>query len=208
MTTKLVLTKEDENLSKALSYGLRHNPKVWGIRLDKNGFAPLEAVLRGLRAQEKYSDVTLDDITRVVSTCPKQRYELVGNRIRARYGHSAVRIQLPEGEPPEILYHGTNAVAMEEIKKTGLKEMGRKDVHLTENTNLDFAIQSASRRLGGLEDKNVYLLAVNTAYARMLGAKFYDAKNGTWLSDPIPPEAIDWDATIVVSGVVTGRTKA
>lgn len=208
MATKLVLEKADKRLSKAISYGLRHNPKVWGIRLDKNGFARIEDVLKGLQAQETYADTTLSDLLRIVAECPKQRYEVVGNKIRARYGHSTIRIQLPEGEPPEILYHGTNASAMAKIKKSGLKEMNRKDVHLTDTTNLDFAIQSASRRLGGLEDKNVYLLAVNTLSARMLGVKFYDAQNGTWLSDAIPPEAIDWEKTIVMKGVFTGRTKA
>ncbi len=80
----------------------------------------------------------------MVCNSEKQRFEIKGDHISARYGHSHDKVQYPAGEPPAVLYHGTNNKALAAILKEGLKPMGRQYVHLSEGTH--FASFAGSRR--------------------------------------------------------------
>src|SRR5690606_25092984 len=103
-------------LSKALSLALRHRPEQFGLELDPEGFAPLEDVLAALRA--RVPDLTAADVEAVVATVEpdKQRFTLREGWIRAHYGHSlAARIEQRPAPPPETLWHGTHAGAVEAI---------------------------------------------------------------------------------------------
>ncbi|MDD9271590.1 hypothetical protein PUT07_31495 [Paenibacillus sp. MAHUQ-63] len=48
---------------------------------------------------------------------------MYGDRIRARYGRSHDKVQYPVGEPPVLLFHGTNAKAAPVILKEGMQAM-------------------------------------------------------------------------------------
>jgi putative RNA 2'-phosphotransferase len=62
----------------------------------------------------------------------KQRHELRDGRIRALYGHSTSRrIKKVAKQPPEILYHGTDAKVASLIILEGLKPIARQYVHLS-----------------------------------------------------------------------------
>ncbi len=74
------------HISKLLSLMLRHRPDEFGLQVDRYGFADLDEVLRAF--QDRNSTFTLEDIEKVVYDGEKQRFEIVENRIRARYGHS------------------------------------------------------------------------------------------------------------------------
>ncbi|KAL7527275.1 hypothetical protein ACHAXR_001875 [Thalassiosira sp. AJA248-18] len=72
--------KSDVQLSKALSWLLRHNAPSLGLKLAPDGFVPLENVLslnhprfRKKDGQPKY---TVEDITRMVQNNDKQRFRL------------------------------------------------------------------------------------------------------------------------------------
>jgi putative RNA 2'-phosphotransferase len=177
----------DMDLSKTMSYALRHHPEQFGLVLDEFGFVDVNALVRAISLNGfKYVDVTIDDITRIVNAPKpgeKKRYEIVGDKIRAYYGHSTGNIKKTPVEPPEVLYHGTTSNAWESIQKTGLDPMGRDFVHLSAETGT--AIIVAKRRTN-----QPVILIVDAKVAYKDGVKFYSEPNNVWLSDPIPVEYI------------------
>ena len=181
---------KEEALSRLMSYILRHNPYKFGLRLNDKGYCSLIALLDAIKKERKFEATTLDDIKQVVQNCEKQRYEITNNKVRARYGHSKVRALREPTTPPLTLIHGTVETRLASIREKGLLPMERQHVHLTTEETTDFAILSASRRA---KNTNVVLLTVDTVKAKDKGVLFYDEGKGTWLSQPIPPECIDWD---------------
>lgn len=171
----------EKSLSKLMTKALRHTPEEFGLMLDpEDGSCPASELLTAIRAQSRWSWVTMEDIGQVVRNSDKQRFELENGRIRARYGHSHDHIRYAPGEPPAVLYHGTNKQALSAIMREGLRPMGRQYVHLSEGTH--FATLAGSRR------GELVILQVDTVQARQSGAVFYYAGNEVWLADRVPAD--------------------
>ncbi|HYE98781.1 MAG TPA: RNA 2'-phosphotransferase [Planctomycetota bacterium] len=168
------------SLSKRMSRILRHEPERFGVVLDAEGFATLANLLDALRRERP--DVTEADVRAVVDTVEpgKQRYSIVGDEIRANYGHSVeVKIRHPVARPPELLLHGTAESALAGILSNGLKPMSRQYVHLTEDRALALSV-------GGRHGKP-RLIRVDAARAHGDGVRFYVANRSFWLADEVPP---------------------
>lgn len=123
-----------------------------------------------------------EDIEQVVRNSDKQRFEIEGGRIRARYGHSHDKVQYAPGEPPAFLYHGTNKKALQSILNEGLSPMSRQYVHLSEG--IHFATMAGSRR------GELVILKVDTLRTKQLGVTFYYAGNEVWLADRVLLESL------------------
>ncbi|MNI35178.1 RNA 2'-phosphotransferase [compost metagenome] len=177
-----MLNKKTElSLSKLLTKLLRHTPEEFGIVLEsKDGSCKLEDLLLVLHKEVKWKSITIEDIQQIVSQCEKQRFEIVGDRIRARYGHSHDKVSYSALVPPAKLYHGTNHNAVLSILEEGIYSMKRQYVHLS--VGLHFATLAGSRR-GELR-----IVAVDTVKATSLGVTFYYAGNEVWLADQVPAE--------------------
>ena len=83
-----------KELSKEISYALRHAPWEYELELDEEGFVPIEQLLHSLNQGGNYVDdrpVTKEDLEEIIRTSDKKRHEIVGDRIRALYGHSVPR---------------------------------------------------------------------------------------------------------------------
>lgn len=168
-------------LSKTVSHALRHEPWVYELELDEAGWVPIGELLTGLRDLRRFRDVTQDDLERMVATSDKRRYEIDGERIRARYGHSVPgRIALVAATPPEVLFHGTSPRAWAAIRTRGLVPMGRQYVHLS--TDVDTAVLVGRRK----SDAPV-ILRVRAAEASRAGVPFWRGNDMTWLADAVPP---------------------
>ena len=124
-------------LSKLLSYVLRHDPSSIGISLDDEGWVPIKVLARAIRdrwRRSNYSWLTTEHIVAVVLLDPRGRFELRGDAIRARYGHSRgvrVNIKYPIDKTVKLLYHGTEKRCLESILSEGIKPMKRQYVHLS-----------------------------------------------------------------------------
>ncbi|WP_046226769.1 RNA 2'-phosphotransferase [Paenibacillus dauci] len=173
--------QQEKQLSKWISLILRHSPEQYGIVLDEDAACPINELVQVICQERKWSFVTDEHIRYVVARSDKQRFEIMGDRIRARYGHSRPAIHYEASVPPDVLYHGTSVQAWTIIEKEGLRPMGRRYVHLSEKT--DFA-ELAGKRKGKL-----VLLKINTA-AAVDHIMFYNAGHGVWLCDHIPAECI------------------
>jgi len=166
-------------ISKYLSYLLRHNPE--GLSISKDGFVPLEDVLRKLK--KRFPEVD-KDVIESLATRPNSRFEIKNGRIRALYGHSIpVDIKLTAVKNIKYLYHGTSRRAADKILKEGLKPMGRRKVHLS--PSIEQAIKVGMRRT-----KNPVILRIDVEAAIREGLVFEKANELVYLSDEIPPKFI------------------
>lgn len=176
------MNKKDIQVSKAISYALRHNQKEFGITLDSEGWVDMSILLAALHAAHVYT--SLEQIKRIINESEKKRFEIRGDRIRATYGHSIEqKIEYTPQKPPTVLYHGTTHQAYREIaglSGKGLKPMGRQYVHLS--SDIKTAITVGKRR-----DPNPIVFAINAGMMYDDGIEFYHTGNDTtWLCDSIP----------------------
>ena len=94
-----------ERISRFLTYLLRHQPKEYPLVFDRRGFVDWRDVVAIV--QERFYDVTEDDIRAVVTDTQKQRFEIEAGKVRATYGHSfPVELDRGSAEPPAELYYG------------------------------------------------------------------------------------------------------
>lgn len=167
-------------ISKTLSYWLRHRPDAGGLTLDAQGWTAVDPVLAALGATNKCD---WDRLVEVVELNDKQRFELSadGDRIRARQGHSVeVELDWPEAEPPALLYHGTVERFLPAIRAEGLRPMRRHHVHLS--PDLETATRVGNRR------GQAVILTVRAGDMHAAGHTFYLTGNGVWLTDAVAPE--------------------
>lgn len=169
-------------LSKAIARVLRHRPDAAGVRLDKQGWCRIDELLAGMaRAGTVITRAQLDDIVRASD---KQRFTVSpdGQRIRAAQGHSVrgVDLQLRQKTPPDVLFHGTVAAALPDIRRQGLLPMRRHHVHLS----VDVA---AALTVGGRRGTPV-VLEVDARQMHVDGHRFWVSDNGVWLALAVPPK--------------------
>ena len=168
-------------VSKFLSFVLRHKPDEIGLTLGAEGWANIDELIE--KANTAGTTFDRADLLGVVASSDKKRFSLSadGLKIRAAQGHSvSVDLGLPSQEPPSILYHGTAMQFVEAILSEGLKPQARQQVHLSSDE--ETALQ-VGRRHG-----KPLVFRIDTAAMRGRGHKFYRADNGVWLTDMVPPE--------------------
>lgn len=172
-------------LSKLLSLILRHRPEKFGLVLVEQGFVPLADLLAAVRRERGFERVTEEQIRAVVASSDKQRFEIRGGEIRARYGHSVPEaVHYSAVEPPEILYHGTSPGALPAIRAQGLRPMRRQYVHLS--TTVEQA-----RAVGRRHSPVPVVLTVRARAARQAGVEFYRPEERLYLSAAIPTAFLD-----------------
>ena len=173
-------------LSKTMSHALRHAPEVYDLTLDPEGWVYADDLLAALRSKRQaWASLTLDDIRGMMAQSDKERYEIRGEYIRARYGHSVDgKLAYTPAEPPAILYHGTAARNVAPICDEGLRPMNRQFVHLSPDR---VTAQQVGQRKGG----ETVLLIVDASTAYRDGIDFYEGNESTWLADRVPPRYIN-----------------
>jgi putative RNA 2'-phosphotransferase len=175
----------EEKLGRLLVFVLRHHPEKVGITLDRKGSVDLETLVQALKKRPGFETVTRKTIELLaVSPISANRFEIVGDRIRATYGHSLQPgIQLEPSEPPPKLFNGTTEATAQLITKEGLKPAPKRLVHLS--THEEDAITVGLRRT-----QNPVIMVVDTRRAAKAGVRFYRGGPAVWLCDPIPADCI------------------
>ncbi len=166
--------------SRYISLILRHKPKTIGITLDEHGWANVDELIAGV---SRTHPLTMELLKEIVRTDEKQRYSFNEDKtlIRANQGHSIpVDVELPELEPPAILYHGTGQKYVESIDRQGLLPKSRLYVHLS--TDKDTAMKVGKRH--GVPV--IYTIQAGKMFAD--GYLFYRSVNGVWLTKKVPIE--------------------
>lgn len=192
MTTKQEQKREIE-ISKTLSFFLRHGAKSNNLKMNSDGFVCLKDLLE----RKEFTGVTLTDIQRIVKNCPKQRFTLIqmGNNnnnsseeqtkesdwlIRANQGHSMeVEVEMEQltiDTAPSQAIHGTYTDAWNQIKNTGLSKMARQHIHLAENMPDGITV------ISGMRSSCQIAIYIDIKRAIKDGFKFYRSANGVILT--------------------------
>ncbi|TDG36366.1 RNA 2'-phosphotransferase [Pedobacter changchengzhani] len=172
-----------KGISKYLSLVLRHAPETIQLKLDENGWALVDELIEKLNLSGQQIDLSL--LKYVVENNDKKRFTFNEDetKIRANQGHSIdIELALDAVEPPEILYHGTVAKYLDNIKIEGLQKMSRQHVHLSKDK--ETAIIVGSRR------GSAQILSINATQMYKDGYKFYLSENKVWLTDVVPAKYI------------------
>ena len=168
--------KKHKELSKHLSYVLRHKPEAIGIELDENGWTSVGDLIA-----KSPKGFTPEIIEFIVSNNDKKRFILSenGDRIRANQGHSVnVDLALQATIPPSVLFHGTATRFLDSILSNGLKKMKRHHVHLSAD------LETASKV--GMRHGKLVILTIDAAAMQNAGHIFFQSENGVWLTDSVP----------------------
>lgn len=173
--------KSNTNLSKYLSYILRHHPEDVKLQLQDGGWVETWALINNINQYSKYN-IDIEKLKSIVDTDNKQRYSFKEDYkyIRANQGHSIKNLDMhyKEVTPPESLYHGTSEKSLNDIIKSGeLKPMSRQLVHLSKD------IETA-KNVGSRHGK-VVVLKIKCQEMIKDKIKFYQSENGVYLVEKV-----------------------
>ena len=169
-----------EELSKEISYALRHAPWEYELEITEEGWVPIGQLIDALNKEEKWKNVCEADLEEMINKSEKKRHELVDGKIRACYGHSIpMKILKEEKIPPNDLYHGTARRFLKSINESGLLPQSRQYVHLSQD--IETAINVGKRH-----DDKPSILIIDAKMAWNDGIKFYLGNEKVWLADRIP----------------------
>ncbi|XP_041448141.1 LOW QUALITY PROTEIN: tRNA 2'-phosphotransferase 1, partial [Drosophila obscura] len=131
-------TKQCDQMSKKLSWLLRHGAQSRGIAIQADGFVNISDI----QSRPQFAHFSLQKLQKIVASDAKQRYTLRWNEerkfheIRANQGHSLASVQgeaclerISNAEQVPLAVHGTYYRCWESIKAQGLGRMQRNHVH-------------------------------------------------------------------------------
>lgn len=176
------VTPQDRHvqLSKFLSYALRHAAADVRLRIDRHGWARMSDLVLACNDAGLQTDAA--ELLRVMAQGEKQRFELDARSGRARstHGHSMdIDLGLAPEVPPSVLFHGTSARAVERVLAEGIHRARRQFVHLTADP--ESAAIVAGRR------GRAVVLNVDAARLHADGGAFFRSAGGVWLTREVPP---------------------
>lgn len=179
------MSKSQTEVSKFLSYVLRHQPEAIGLRLDNEGWADIDTLIACAAREHVQLDRQL--IQSVVENNDKKRFAISadGQRIRAVQGHSSRQVDITfiVTTPPEFLFHGTATRFVDAIREQGLIPGARQYVHLSDN-------ETTAAEVGKRYGKPV-VLKINALSMYEQNIEFYQAENGVWLTAAVPAKFIE-----------------
>jgi putative RNA 2'-phosphotransferase len=179
-----------QQLSRTLSQALRHEPWLYELEIEEEGWISIDLLLAALRQEQgEWSNLNEANLIDIISSSSKKRHEIRNGKIRALYGHSLPgKLSKRLAEPPKVLYHGTSPSATESIRTEGLKPMNRQYVHLSVD------IETA-KQVGQRKTKRPMILEVRSYAGYQAGMKFYQGNDCVWLADYVLPDFINFPAT-------------
>jgi putative RNA 2'-phosphotransferase len=166
---------DTKQVSKYLSYILRHRPDTIKLQLDQEGWAEINELI------EKTIDFKLTKqlIENIVKENDKQRFIIKDNKIRANQGHSInINLALEPKQPPSVLYHGTATKFINSIKQSGLKPKTRQFVHLSTDQHSAYSV--------GQRHGKPIILIIDSFQMYQDGYEFFLSDNKVWLIIEVP----------------------
>lgn len=167
-----------EQLGRLVAGGLRHFPDDLGLAMDSRGWVDLTKLADVVRSRHRWASIDL--LIALVQSDPKRRYEIIGDKVRARYGHSVdVDLDHPRNELPRLFYGAAEEEA-DRILEIGLKSASQRYVHLS--TTPEKAWHVATFRTG-----NPKIIQADADAAQEAGVKMMSVNEDIVISEMIPP---------------------
>ena len=191
--SRIVNSKKITQISKKMSYILRHGAEKEGFTMDDAGFISIKDFL----GHKMFAHLDFETIKEVVEKNNKKRFELVEDpegsdtwKIRAVQGHSITKIK-EEAIYEEIIdpnefpmcVHGTDRKAWTNfIRFQGLKKMARTHIHFARGLPGDDGV------ISGMRYSTEVVIQIDMEKAIGDGYKFFKAKNDVILCAGKGPE--------------------
>ncbi|CAI4050818.1 hypothetical protein SKDZ_15G0540 [Saccharomyces kudriavzevii ZP591] len=191
--------KRDIQISKALSYLLRHAAIKENLTIESNGYTPVAELLTHNRL--KTHKCTLNDIHRIVKENDKQRFHIKTSEtgeewICATQGHSIKSIQPSDevlipitelSQLPQELIHGTSLQSTIKIFKSGaILPMGRNHVHLSPG------MLHAKGVISGMRSSSTVYIFIDCHFPSFFqDLKLFRSLNNVYLSSKISIQLIE-----------------
>jgi putative RNA 2'-phosphotransferase len=173
--------EREQRLGRFVSGALRHFPDDLGLEMDLQGWVDLDKFCAIMK--QRYTWTSEDRLIGLVESDVKNRYEIDGRYIRARYGHSVdVDLDYPIFED-KFLYYGVSQEEVEMLLEQGISPLRQTYVHLS--TSRQRAIEAAS-----VHTDNPVVLQVNAIEASETGVVFICANDDITLTEYVPAEFI------------------
>ncbi|CAM9125380.1 unnamed protein product, partial [Ectocarpus sp. 12 AP-2014] len=192
-------------LSKRLTYALRHGAEKLGLRLRPDGFVSLDELLskpsfRGVSRQQVEQVVAADEKGRMtIATFPVSGGEAAGSAtacadpgaatnqavfIRANQGHSVKGVideeklltRVEDAADVPVCVHGTDRKSWSSIREDGLRCMNRTHIHFAAG------LPGESGVISGMRKACKVLIYVDVAAAMSDGVVFFRSSNNVILS--------------------------
>jgi len=166
----LMNDRELNALSRIIAGALRHFPEKIGLIMDGHGFVEIVQLIDAIgTSRSGFTWLRPNHIKALVETDPRERYQIDGGMIRAKYGHS-INVDLsdlPESDADEFFYPVTEEES-DIVIESGIRPIDRKKVHLS--TSIKKAIEA-----GRVRTDVPMILRVDGVKARKDGVEIYQA---------------------------------
>jgi 2'-phosphotransferase len=182
-------SKQNTQLSKNMSYLLRHGAVKEGLTIRDDGYILIDDVLKHIQKSMKNNSVTIESIIDIVKNSDKKRFEISedGDFIRAAQGHSMKNVKTEEllrkltlNDSFQFLcYHGTTLKAIKSINETGLNKMDRNHIHFSIGLPGDDTV------ISGMRNSSDIIIELDLKKAMNDGIEFYISSNNVILSEGI-----------------------
>lgn len=177
-----VLTDDQEDrLGRFVSGALRHFPEKLGIPMYPDGWVSFN-LLTAVCAK-KYPWMKKEYMYALIESDEKERYEITGGKIRARYGHSVdVILNYPVYEGASV-YYGVSPEEVDIVLDKGIDPMRQKYVHMSTTPEKAYEVASVHT------DKPL-ILKIDADRMIRGGKKIMVANEHIVLTKSVPPEYI------------------
>jgi putative RNA 2'-phosphotransferase len=174
--TLILNDEQTERLGRFISGALRHFPDDLGLAMNQHGWVDVDVLVDAMKTRYKWSNK--EKLFSIIESDEKGRYELKGNKIRARYGHSVdVDLDFPENALLE-LYYGASREEVDILLEKGIKPIKQRYVHLS--TTVEKAKEVAK-----IHTEDPVLLVINAGEAQKDGVSMLSATENIVLSEEI-----------------------
>lgn len=174
---------EVEKIGRTLAAILRHGK--FGLEMDPQGFVLIREIVETIRGRNPRTKWLREwQLESLALTDPKGRYQIVGDKLRATYGHTLkLDLMLPTDDVPKHLYYPVDPEEVDEHLERGIQPTDRAMVHLSK-TYQD-ALRAGSVRI---DDPEILEVDVDACFAS--GHPIGKAARTVYLLDEVPAEAV------------------
>ena len=168
-----------EKFARLCEYILGRRPDEFGLVPDENGFVKLKAFLKAVSENDGWGHIRESNINEMMLVCQNPPVEIEDNRIRAKD-----RSRLPRRrycpEPPKLLYICIKKKSYPTVLDKGIQPTYQSAVICAETKEM-------AERIGKRRDNHPILLTIHASSAAARGVRFFQAGEGLYTSDHIPP---------------------
>jgi len=177
--------RELNALSRIIAGALRHFPEKIGLLMDGHGFVEIESLIDAIgTSRSGFTWLRPSHISALVETDPRERYQIDGGMIRAKYGHS-INVDLSDLPISDVneFYYPVTEEESDIVIESGIRPIDRKKVHLS--TTIQKAIEA-----GRVRTEVPMILRIDGVKAREDGVEIYQATEDVCVTEYIEAKYI------------------